>query len=146
MFFKNTVIPRNQIIGDMPRYISQRDRYNCGPVAVVNYWKYLGLNVSYKDVKVLGRILETKRSPIGTYTIALANLLGKVWKNVSLEELSLPAIVLYGNHYWFCAYKRNNGFIGINYCDHETYHIISTRRMKSILKKAEVLLLGEANV
>ncbi len=143
MVFRNTVIFRENIGGYMPRYISQKDNCNCGPVAIINFWKYLELKATYKDVKVLNRILETEKSPVGTYTIALANLLGKVWKTVSLEELSLPAIIQDGNHFWFCAYKCNNGFIGINYCDHKTYHIISTRRMKSILKKAEVLLLGE---
>ena len=143
MIFKNTVISRSEIGGNMPRYISQRDRYNCGPVAVINYWKYLGLRATYQDVRVLGRILETERFPIGTYTIALANLLDKLWKTVSLEKLRLPAIIQDGKHFWFCPHKCNGGFIGINYCDHKTYHIISNRRMKSILKKAEVLLLGE---
>ncbi len=143
MAFKDTVIFRSEISGKMPKYISQRDKCNCGPVAVINYWKYLGFRATYQDVKVLNRILETEKSPIGTYTIALANFLNKLWKTVSLDELSLPAIFSDESHYWFCAHKCTGGFIAINYCDRQTYHFISTRRMKSILKKAEVLLLGE---
>ena len=141
MTFKNTIIKRSEIIGYMPRYISQKDSFNCGPVAVINYWKYIGLNVSYKDVKILSRILGTEQFPIGTLDITMANIVNKTWKTVS--ELSLPAIVMNGNHFWFCAHKCNGGFISINYCDRQTYHFISYRRMKSILKNAKVLLLGE---
>ncbi len=144
MIFKNTVIKRNEIVGYMPRYISQKDDCNCGPVAVINYWKYMGLNVSYKDVKVLGRILGTEQFPIGTHDIAMANILGGVWKTVL--KLTLPAIIMIDNHFWFCPHKCNGGFIAINYCDKQTYHFISNRRMVSILKKAEVILLGDNNV
>ena len=138
MVFKNTVISRENVEGYMPRYISQRDKYNCGPVAVVNYWKYLGFRATYQDVKVLSKILGTEKFPIGTYITTLAAILGTTWEDGSLKKLRLPAIIQDGNHFWFCTYKCNSGFIGINYCDHETYHIISTRRMKSILKNQEL--------
>ncbi len=145
MLFKNTQILRSQIDGNIPRYISQKDKYNCGPVAIVNYWKYIGLNVTYKDVKVLSRILGTEKFPIGTYWYAMANILGKVWKTISIEELSTPAIFMDTDHFWFCSHKCNNGYLAINYSKRQTYHIISKRRMKIILKKSEVLLLGDSD-
>ena len=141
MPFKNTVLDRKCINGYVPRYISQRDSYNCGPVAIVNYWKFMGLKVSYKDVKIIGRMMGTKDKPRGTFAIDMAQMVGELWDAVSLEGLKLPAIILDNNHYWFCPNRCKGGFIGINYCDRETYHFISNRRMKSILKKAEVLLL-----
>ena len=145
MIYKNTAIPRTQIRGDMPRYISQKDRYSCGPVAVINYWKSLGLKATYQDVKSLQRVLETQEYPVGTYWYAMANILGTIWERVSLSKFrdSLPAIVKNDNHYWFCSNACNGGFIAINYCDRQTYHFISRSRMVSTLKIAEVLLLGE---
>ena len=145
MFFKDTVLSRSDIKGNMPRYISQKDKYNCGPVAIVNYWKYLGLNASYKDVKILSKILNTETFPIGTYVSAMEAILNKVLKTVSILKLrdNLPAIFSNDVHFWFCADKCNGWFIVINYCNRQTYHFISTRRMKSILKKFEVLLLRE---
>ena len=71
----------------------------------------------------------------------MAAILGTTWEDGSLEKLRLPAIVSDGDHFWFCAHKCTGGFIGINYCDRQTYHFISTRRMKSILKKSRVILL-----
>ncbi len=102
----------------------------------------MGLNVCYKDVKVLSRILETEKFPVGTYDIAMANILGGVWKTVPISELSLPAIIM-DDHFWFCPNKCDKGFIAINYCDRQTYHFISNRRMVSILKNSRVLLLGD---
>ncbi len=148
MIFKNTVLKRSNITGYMPRYISQKDKYNCGPVAIINYWKYLGLNVFYKDVKILSKILKTEYFPIGTYYFAMGAILGTIGKVISISKLknNLPAIIVDGNHYWFCAYICSGGFIVINYSGNKTYHFISTKRMKSILKKSEVFLLGENNV
>lgn len=31
----------------MPRYVKQKDNFNCGPVAVINTLKWLGFNISY---------------------------------------------------------------------------------------------------
>ena len=37
MVFKNTVISRKDIVGYMQRYINQKEKCNCGTVAVINY-------------------------------------------------------------------------------------------------------------
>ncbi len=147
MLFKNTQILRSQIDGNIPRYISQKDKYNCGPVAIVNYWKYIGLNVTYKDVKVLSRILGTEKFPIGTYITILEKILCRSWSETNIPGLkgNLPAIIMEGNHFWFCANKCSGGFIVINYRDRQTYHFISYRRMVSILKKSRVILLGNSD-
>ena len=135
MFFPDTEIERSQLIGKIPRYLSQKDKSSCGPIAVINYWKTYGLKVGYKDLKVLRRILATTKA--GTFDDKIAGLFGKDWKSVSL--LKPPAIVMEDNHYWLCSHKCTGGFIGINYCNRITYHFISNRRMKSILKRSKVL-------
>ncbi len=136
MFFKNTAITR---------YISQKDKYNCGPVAIINYWKYLGFNVTYQDVKILSRVLGTEKPLIGTLYSRMEEILGKSWQRISV--LNPPAIVALNNHYWFCANVHGDGtYLVINYIEGQTYGLISPEKMRSILKKAQVLLLGEYDV
>jgi len=135
--FPNTAIDRANIKGTwIPRYIHQRDKRSCGPVAIINYWKFMGLKADYSDLRFLKKILGTNKD--GTTLTVMAAFLNRKWKKV--DKIRCPAIVNDDTHFWFCPYSCTGGYITINY-GIGTYHFISNRRMKSILKTSEVLLL-----
>lgn len=42
----------------MKRYLNQRDDYSCGPIAIVNAFKWLGYSATTKDLTVLRKVCE----------------------------------------------------------------------------------------
>jgi hypothetical protein len=135
MIFESTEInkPRGS-----PKYVTQQDDHSCGPVAVINYWKYCGLNVSYRDLKILSRILRT--GPWGTYNDRMSSIFGVKWKRKRSEPVP-PFIVRSDNHFWFCPCEIKGGFLAINYSDHIVYHKITKSMMINIIGVSEVLEL-----
>lgn len=59
------------------RYIRQRDRDSCGPVAVLNILKWLGCQISYKEYISTVKYLCLHESGVdgGTYTEGMRNAL-----------------------------------------------------------------------
>lgn len=57
----------------MIRYVKQKNKYTCGPVAIINIMKWCGYNTSYKkDIK---KIIKTTNTDVGGtyfYEIGLA--------------------------------------------------------------------------
>ena len=42
----------------MKRYLNQKDDYSCGPIAIVNAFKWLGYSATTKDLIVLRKVCE----------------------------------------------------------------------------------------
>lgn len=50
----------------MPKYTKQRDRYNCGPVAILNALRWAGENASYASrIAYLERLCKSQAPDIG---------------------------------------------------------------------------------
>lgn len=42
------------------RYVSQRDSYSCGPIAIINTLKFLGINITYKALPYIRMLCNCK--------------------------------------------------------------------------------------
>jgi hypothetical protein len=145
-------IYRSSIKGIFPRYICQRDKCNCGPVTIINYWKWCGFKVGIKDLRFFSRILESGIRPRGTYEDDMERIFNQKWQKVTWKRfynhlLNVgPIIVLEDHrHYWFAPnfIEFKNGVmnvLGINYVSGQTYHIIPFNEMKRVLRKSLVIL------
>jgi len=60
----------------MTRFCKQRDRYSCGPVALLNIDKHFGRQATYKDLPRYRKRVRCKY-PSGTYTRAISKVLGR---------------------------------------------------------------------
>lgn len=74
----------------MIRYIKQRDKYNCGPVAVLNALKWAGKKVTYaSDFKKIKEACKSGKKN-GTYVTALTDALIK-YKLIRRRDYKSPA-------------------------------------------------------
>ncbi len=125
----------------LPKYVSQHDGYSCGPIAIINYWKYCGLDTSYKDLKVIRKILRTRSW--GTTYSRMSRIFGVKWKKKRcIKTLTFPFIVRYKNHFWFCPSKIKGGFLAINFANNQVYHRLTISKMKDVIKWGKVLELS----
>ena len=145
-------LPTNKPIAQVSRYCKQKDRYNCGPVAVLNYWKYCDFNVTYSDIKIISKLLKPTRKT-GTLVSYMERLLNNRFHKCSWWALKKhldrgPAIILEDNHYWFAHSLLDNeegktvGVLAVNR-GLFTYDCVYIDSMKKILKSGEVLLCQE---
>jgi len=65
----------------MTRFCKQRDRYSCGPVALLNIDKHFGRQATYKDLPRYRKRVRCKRpdgtNPSGTYLHQMRKVLGR---------------------------------------------------------------------
>jgi hypothetical protein len=136
----------------MRRYLRQRDHYSCGPVALINYHKWLGLPATGRQLKRYQRICKCRR-PNGTHPHGFSTAVGKTHHFVSYQNFKkylqcggcaiINAKVPSGRHYFFVAgiAQRSDGkisFLAVNYCVDETLTLISWAEMRSILRRSFV--------
>jgi len=58
------------------RFCKQRDKYSCGPIALLNIDKFYGERVTYADLKYYRKLVDCK--PLqGTKTSAMSDVLGR---------------------------------------------------------------------
>ena len=73
------------------RYVSQRDRFRCGPIAIANAMKWAGANFSFRDNKKrldkLCKISETGCNPVNL-TRALKKIGHKYLTGIQRRKLS----------------------------------------------------------
>ena len=58
----------------MVKYLKQRNSFSCGPIAIINAYKWLGLKYSYKNLKELEKELDCDSSGTSHESIHLALL------------------------------------------------------------------------
>jgi hypothetical protein len=144
------ILTRQRLNGNIPRYIKQRDKFRCGPVAVINYWKAIGLGATYYDIKSLSKILKTES--VGTFQDNLERIIGVKFRQGKWGEFkrhllkSKTVILSYGDHYYFipCFLMKDNKInhvLVVN--DGCTYSTITIKKVKSLLSRSEMLLCPE---
>lgn len=72
------------------RWIAQRNKYSCGPIAILNVMKWAGLQVNYKkDYKFLSQKCRCTKD--GTHQYSFQKCLDNI-KNTSVLQKNLPTI------------------------------------------------------
>lgn len=109
------------------RFCKQRDRYSCGPVALLNIDKFYGERVTYADLPYY-RTLVACKQPGGTLTSSMSDVLGRArrkgWKNTK-EFLHDGCLVIQtgdgiaGRHGHYSLVLRDR---------HGTYILVNHRR------------------
>jgi hypothetical protein len=114
------------------RFLQQRDSYSCGPIAIINLFKWCGMRAGKKDIPLFRRMLGTN-IPFGTKQGSMSRLLKhtidrriakvKLVKHISFGELKKAmkagacAIAhwtylidgKYEGHYAFMAERTSSG-------------------------------------
>lgn len=69
------------------RFCKQRDRFSCGPIALLNADKFFGLKVTYRHLPAYRLMLKCE-SVHGTKTACMSKMLGRAsrrsWKNTEM--------------------------------------------------------------
>jgi len=89
------------------RYIRQRDQFSCGPVAIINTLKFLGCNITYKDLPLVQNLCKCK-SPDGTNPENLEKALSML--GICFERKIKPSLKDIDGHI------KSRGAILLNYC------------------------------
>ncbi len=134
-------------------FLAQRNDYDCGPIAIVNYMQWLGYNWSRKDLPLLRYILNTTSlgSEYLSIAAALETLVPGLQLNFTRNTYGLlnymkkgnPIILAYTyklnegkvvGHIMFCYYE--NGVIVTNYVKNKKKTKLSTKQFKQILQNS----------
>jgi hypothetical protein len=75
----------------MTRYIKQRDRYNCAPVAIINALKWAGEKATYSELNRLKELCKCK-SPEGTWSDHFHTALGKEKGLINSRQIKNPSL------------------------------------------------------
>lgn len=102
----------------MTRYISQRDKYNCGPIAVMNALKWAGENITYDELEQFKVLCKCNRHTGGTEWAKLTTAVRKQQSIILSEVINKPSIkqidnwlnkgniVIVGYYWWKKPYDR----------------------------------------
>jgi len=139
-------LTHSDIDGKCPRFITQRDKYSCGPVAVINYWKWVGLPARIQDLRFVKRILKSKIQS-GTANDKIAKMVGGYWEPVAWTKFynylkaHNSALITHKKHCWFvpCLLNKER-VLHINY-NAMTYTSLTIKETQKIIKTAQVILL-----
>lgn len=148
---------RSDIRDKLPRFIRQTNKYNCAATAIINYWKFCGLNVTKADLKILSRFLRTnEEGKNGTLSNRIEGILNAEFKKCKWSILKKhlikigPALILQPDHIWlaYCVIKNQETgeerVLAINlYSAAETYTDLEFEEMKRRLRYSKVILCGE---
>lgn len=147
----------------MPRYVKQRDRYSCGPVAIINALKWAGYPASYDSIKYLRRLCKCKpysyeedwtgtRSGDFTAAIIKAGHAKAFYCQYALQPSvetvrahldsggAVVVLVLMGEdaHYALFVGHCPGHILGINYDFKHAVIDMSTNSLRSLLKKGKI--------
>jgi hypothetical protein len=135
------------------RYIGQRDHFRCGPIAVLNAFKWLGCPLTRADLPKISKLCRTEK--IGTYQHKVAQALHALCDRFgipsrhihfvnSLTLKTLEKQLRLGNsviasvqwrkskkcHLTFFDAIEDNDFAGVNYGRTFTHCVVPRRRLK----------------
>jgi hypothetical protein len=100
------------------RLCKQRDKYSCGPIALLNIDKLFGLRRTYKDLPRYQK--KVKCDPDGTYTKEISRVLGRATRRsykAAMEFLKQGPIMVQTKrigHYYLLASVKD-GITRVNY-------------------------------
>ncbi len=137
----------------MTRFIKQKDGFRCGPVAIINALKWHGEPATYKDIKVVSKILKCKRS--GTHTDNVDRVVKKLF-NVSRDKPLLKdlnshldnegAILIQfrwpntkTSHYTLITKRKGQCYHFINLYNDQTHSVIKKSTFKKFIKRTKFL-------
>jgi hypothetical protein len=145
-------------LSDGPRFLGQRDSYQCGPVALLNLHKWRSRKVTRRDLPRYTALLGCCRrhgTPEENFTRTMgAAGLRLTYRQFKGEmEYGKAAIVLTKNkriyHYYLivgighCTSDRRHGFIAVNFDRRRgTVSLISWPYMKWLLKHSKLWLFA----
>jgi len=107
------------------RFCKQRDRYSCGPVALLNIDKFYGERVGYKDLSYYKKLVDCKLDG-GTKTSKMSDVLGRAsrkgWPKTK-EFLSDGCLVIQTGdgiagrhgHYSIVIQDRHGAYVLVNH-------------------------------
>ncbi len=93
-----------------PRYTKQRDKFRCGPIAILNALRWVGVSIPYKELlPSLERLCECV-APDGTRHAAFDRTLREVGKDIfTVRRVHHPSLAQIEEH------LREGGHIILNY-------------------------------
>ena len=133
------------------RPVRQRNRYSCGPTAIVNVRKWLGKSASYEDIKKVSKKTKTARSgtDVSEFHTELKRCAGQVKKRIqpSISEVNAQLkkgnlVVLFygwtnknveGAHFGVFFKKTKKRYFGWNISRTKTVYRIGPTKMKKYL-------------
>lgn len=146
---KSFNVSRKQLKGLGPiRYLKQLDAYCCGPIALLNCWKWHGHRVTLKrDFKRAAKHCRYVR-PVGTYRNNITKALNKqsrkaTWNQVKralLDDKSIIVSTDHGDsgHIWFVPHilVGSKQVVAVNFNYGHTYTVLSYQMVVSLLEKS----------
>lgn len=143
-------------LADGPRFLGQRDRYRCGPIALLNLHKWRGRKVTRRDLPRYTALLGCCRRH-GTPEENFARAMGAAGLRLTYRQFKREmdygkaAIVLTKKgriyHYYLIVgtgervHDRRHGFIAVNFARHKgTVSLINWPYMKWLLKHSRLWL------
>lgn len=139
-------------------YITQKDKYRCGPVAIFNALLWAGEKVVYeKDMRRLTRLCECT-APKGTNYRPFLNTLRKEGRGLFTTELVLrPSMTNFdeplergcalawnmkgrrGRHYALIVDRKNNFYDVANFLEGEVITTLSRKQLKQFVDQRDKL-------
>lgn len=151
----------------MPRYIKQRDKYSCGPIALMNALKWAGATKisSYTMLPSWRNICRTKRIEGTSFTdlfraaktakMFIPICVKKAKPRVKLADIDAHlrhggAVILgsvsesLGGFHWFLIIKKleqvgESSYLVVNFDDRSTRHFVSAKTIKRSMRLAKSL-------
>ena len=114
------------------RYIKQRDQYRCGPVAVINTLKFLGVSITYKSLPIIQELCKCA-NPHGTDRYDFENALKKL--GVKFERRVRPTLKDIDRHInkggailmdYYLGYEDGHYALCIGRKDKENYLLVNS--------------------
>lgn len=146
------------------RFIKQRDTFSCGPVAMINLYKWAGFPFTYKDVKPMQKVLGTgKPSGVTGLCGTFSHVIEKELENCDLIDYkryyygSSPGaykkmekhlddggcciINVYwnngGGHYFLVIAHTKNKYVTVNYAEgRNTVMFVDKKQLQKYMKNS----------
>lgn len=133
------------------RFLKQKDRFRCGPVALVNALKWSGKKSTSKDLIKISHLLKTKPKT-GTYIHNIEKVVDKFFKNSMLEapclrtldnHLAANGAILFSyahpekrkGHIFLIIKNTDKTYLAVNFSNKKTISIVCKTTIKSMVDK-----------
>ena len=126
------------------RYCKQRDRYSCGPIALINIAKHFGQRATYQDLLWYQHLVDCTR-PDGTFSRNVSKVLGRATRRTwaqAKQFLRVGNCIMVQNrrdhgHYYLMVMNWHDDIGIVNFYRHgETAAKISPRWAAQLLRHA----------
>jgi hypothetical protein len=134
----------------MKRWLRQRDKFSCGPIALINLDKWRGKSVTNRDLPRYQRRCSC-RHPRGTVIANFSRIVGRPHYRLNYRRFKqhllsggtaiINIVWAYGvGHFFFVrgVAERNDGrrgFLAVNFIEGETLTLLSWQLMVAMLRE-----------